>query len=777
MGQFSLGQPVRRLEDQRFLTGHGRFIEDIDLPRQLRGYVLRSPHAHAVIRRIDTAAARKAPGVAGVFTAEDMKDVGPIPCVAPVTNADGSPMANPPRHALARGRVRHVGEPVAFIVAETLAQARDAAELVEVDYDPLPAVADSEAALEPGAPQLWDEAPGNLCFTWEIGDKAKTEAGFRDAAHVVRLRLVNNRVVVNAMEPRGAVAAYDPGEGRFTLYTSSQGSHFLRDQLADQVFRVPRDRFRVVTPDVGGGFGMKNFLHPEQVLAVFAARATGRPVKWVNDRSESFASDSQARDHVTEAELALDKDGHFLAMRIVTLANLGAALSNAGPFIPTLAGAGMLAGLYKTPALHATVKGVFTNTVPTDAYRGAGRPEAAYLVERMVDLAARQLKLTPAEIRRRNFIPPDAFPFTTAAGETYDSGDFAAHMEKAMKQADWAGFEARRQASRAAGKLRGIGMATYVEACGGAPGDMAEIRFEPDGAVSVLIGTQNNGQGHQTAYAQVTADKLGIPIERVRVVQGDTDIIPYGNGTGGSRSIPVGANAIRIAADRIIERSKRIAGDLLEAAVEDIEFADGRFTVAGTDKSVTFAQVAAAAFDQERAGGEAAGLSERAGFQPKQPTYPNGCHIAEVEIDPETGIVTLLNYTIVDDFGVVLNPLLLAGQVHGGTVQGIGQALFEHTVYDRESAQLLSASFMDYRLPRAGDVPMISFDTNNVPCRTNPMGIKGAGEAGTIGAPPAVINAVVDALSELGITHIDMPATPLRVWEAIRSARASAGHA
>jgi carbon-monoxide dehydrogenase large subunit len=500
-------------------------------------------------------------------------------------------------------------------------------------------------------------------------------------------------------------------------------------------------------------------------------------VKWTGERTESFASDAQARDHVSEAELAVDKDGTFLAMRIVTIASLGAALSNAGPFIPTGAGSGMLAGLYKTPALHVTVKGVFTNTVPTDAYRGAGRPEAAYLVERMVDAAARQLKIAPAEIRKRNFIPPAAMPYTTAAGQTYDSGDFAAHMDKAMRQADWAGFAGRRKQSEAAGKLRGIGLATYVEACGGSMGDNAEIRFDPDGSVTVLMGMQNNGQGHQTAYGQLVADRLGLPMERIRVLQGDTDAIPFGTFTGGSRALSIGGNAIYIAADGIIEKSKRIAGDLMEAAPADIEFADGTFTVAGTDKSVTFAQVAAAAYLPERQRDGEFGLSQRAAFAPKASTYPNGCHVAEVEIDPETGVVRLVSYTIVDDFGVVVNSLLLAGQVHGGTVQGLGQALFEHTVYDPESGQLLSASFMDYRLPRASDLPMISFDTNNVPCKTNPLGIKGAGEAGSIGAPPAVINAIVDALSELGVTHIDMPATPLRVWETIQRANGAGARA
>ncbi len=782
MGKFSLGQAVRRVEDQRFLTGQGRYLDDIRLPRQLHAVMLRSPHAHARIAGIDADAARTAPGVVGVFTAAEAQadGLGTLPQARGLRNRDGSPIAKPPRPVLARDRVRHVGDGVAMVVAETVAQAQEAAELINVDYEPLPAIADGAAALAPGAPQIWDEAPGNVAVDWEMGDRAAVEAAFAKAAHVTRLSLVNNRIVVNSMEPRGAIGAYDAESGRYTLYTSSQGSHLVRDALADHVLKIPRDRLRVVTPDVGGGFGMKMIPYPEQALVLWAAYRLGRPVKWVGNRADAFTSDSQGRDHVTTAELALDAEGRFLGLRVETIANIGAYQTMYGPFVPTVAGSGMLAGLYRTPAIHVAVKCVYTNTVPVDAYRGAGRPEAAYVVERIVDAAARELGLSPAEIRRRNFIPPEAMPYTTALGETYDSGDFARVMEEAMRLADWDGFEGRRAAARATGnRRRGIGMSTYVEACGGGAGESAEIRFEPDGTVTLLIGTQSSGQGHETAFAQLVAQELGLPLDRVRLVQGDTDRIAKGNGTDGSRSLPVGGNAVRAATERIIEKGKRIAAEIMEAAEADIEFADGVFTVAGTDRTVTLNAVAAAA--RERAGriGGAesetdSGLAERASYKPRATTYPNGCHIAELEVDIETGVAEVVAYTVVDDFGRVINPLMLEGQVHGGSAQGIGQALFERTVYEPDSGQLLTGSFMDYRVPRAADLPAFTFATRNTPCRTNPLGIKGAGEAGAIGAPPAVINALVDALSEFGITHIDMPATPERIWHSLHIARSSA---
>ncbi len=771
MGKFSFGQSVRRIEDHRFLTGHGRFLDDLSLPHQLCGAVLRSPHAHARIVSLDRRDAATMPGVAAILTGEDLAQagLGTLPCLAPLPNRDGSPMATPPRPALAVGRVRHVGEAVAFVVAETLAQARDAAEAITVEYEPLPAVVDTAAALAPDAPQIWEAAPRNVALDWEMGNAAAVEAAFRKAAHVTRLRLINNRVIVNSMEPRGALAVYDAGQDRYTLHASTQGPHSLRNSLADRVLKVPRDRLRVVTPDVGGGFGMKGFDYPEYAMACWAARVTGRPVKWTAERGEAFVTDTQGRDHVTEAELALDRDGRFLALRVSTIGNLGAYLSDYAPFIPTVAGSGMLAGLYTTPAIHVAARCVFTNTVPVDAYRGAGRPEAAYVVERMADAAARDLGLSPDEIRRRNFIAPEKMPFKTAMGEVYDSGEFARNMDDAMKLAGWSGIEARRREARTTGRLRGIGMSNYVESCGGGFEEMAEIRLEQDGAVTLVIGSQNNGQGHETTYAQLIADGLGVPIERVRVVQGDTDQIAFGNGTGGSRMLVVGGNAVRGATERVVRTAKRVAAIQMEAAEADIEFAGGVFRVAGTDRKMSLKEIARAAYNPRRQKeGMEFGLAERWTYLPPAMTYPNGCHVAEVEIDPETGRVAIMNYTVVDDFGRVFNPMMLDGQIHGGTAQGIGQALYEHCVYDPESGQLLTGSLMDYHVPRAGDLPSFRTATNEVPCRTNPLGVKGAGEAGAIGAPPAVINAIVDALAEFGVRHIDMPATPERVWRALQ---------
>ncbi len=767
MGQFGIGQPVRRKEDDRFVTGRGRYTDDISLPGQAHMHVLRSPHAHARFKVTDTAAARAAPGVLGVYTAADLGAIGGIPCKVPVKNRDGSMSVNPPYPILPADTVKHVGDAVAIVVAETAALARDAAELVAVDYTPLPAVADTAGALAPGAALVWEQAPGNQVFDWEMGDKAATDAAFARAHHVTRLELVNNRIVVNSMEARGAIGDYDPAADRMTLYTSSQGSHSLQAMLADYVFNIPAEKIRVVTPDVGGGFGMKLFLYREYALVMWAARALKRPVKWACDRSDAFVSDTHGRDHVSVAELALDKDGVFIGFRINTIANLGAYLSNYGPFIPTMAGSGMLAGLYKTPAIHVWVRGVFTNTVPVDAYRGAGRPEAAFAVERIVDKAARELGIGVDEIRRRNFIPAAAMPFTTALGETYDSGDFTGHMEKAMKNADWAGFAARKAASRAKGRLRGIGLASYVEACGGGSDETASMRVDPEGEVLVLIGTQSNGQGHETAYAQIVSEHLGLPMERIRILQGDTDVIPTGRGTGGSRSLPVGGVSLNGAAKQVAEKAKAIASHLLEAAEADIEIGEGVLRIAGTDRSVTLWDVAREA---ARRGED---LTATHAQKPVASTYPNGTHVVEVEIDPDTGMVGIDRYTVVDDFGIVINPLLLAGQVHGGVGQGVGQALYEGCVYD-ETGQLLTGSLMDYCLPRADNVPHIAFDLHLVPSTTNAMGMKGAGEAGAIGAPPAVINAIIDALAEFGVEHIDMPATPQKIWSAIQAGRMAA---
>jgi carbon-monoxide dehydrogenase large subunit len=777
MGQFGMGQPVRRSEDQRFLTGHGRYLEDISLPGEAYAVVLRSPVAAARIAAIDAAEARKLPGVFAVLTAHELEadKIGGLPCGAPVKNSDGSMCVLPPRALLQGERVRHVGDPVAFVIAETLAAARDAAELVQIDYEELPSTSSTAGAIEPGAALVWGDAPANLCFDWEAGNKDKTDAAFARAARIVTVELVNNRIVPNSMEARGAIAAYDKESDRYTLYTTSQGSHTLQGVFAENVLNIPKEKLRVVTPDVGGGFGMKIFPYPEQGLALWAARRVGRPVKWMSERAEAFLSDSHGRDNVTRAELALDKDGHFLGLRVETIANLGAYLSYFAPFVATAAGVRMLAGVYRFEGVHVRVKGVFTNTVPVDAYRGAGRPEANYVVERIVDAAARELGIGPDELRRRNFIPPEAMPYVTAMDLTYDSGEFAANMDIAIERADWAGFAARRAESLKQGKRRGIGMATYIEACGGGGDERGYIKFDPEGGVTILIGTQSNGQGHETAYAQLAADRLGVEFGAITVLQGDTDLVDFGRGTGGSRSIPVGGAAVVASADKLIEKGKLIAAHAFEASEQDIEFNEGIFAVAGTDRRMPIGEVARAAFDPTQLPpGMEPGFEAKEHFKPSNYTFPNGCHICELEIEEATGEVEILRYTVVDDFGVTLNPLMLAGQVHGGVAQGVGQALQEHVVYDPESGQLLSGSFMDYQMPRAVDFPPIDFTTHNVPCRSNPLGVKGAGEAGAIGAPPAVINAVIDALAPLGLRQIDMPATSERIWRAISDAKAKA---
>ncbi|WP_119304387.1 xanthine dehydrogenase family protein molybdopterin-binding subunit [Dongia deserti] len=772
MAKFGIGQPMRRMEDGRFLTGAGRYVGDIDLPRQLHGLFLRSPHAHAKIKSIDVSAARAMPGVVLVATAADMKELGGISADAGLKNKDGTDSARPVRWPLAKDRVRHVGEAIALVAAETVEQAKDALEAIQIDFDPLPVVTDPVAALKPDAPQLHEEAPGNLCFDWELGEQAPTEAAFAKAAKVVRLELINNRVVVHSMEPRGAVGAYDAYDGRYTLHVSSQGSHWIQRWLVEDVLRLPRDRVRVITNDVGGGFGMKAVNYPEYGALLWAAKTAGRPIKWIAERGEAFLSDTHGRDHVSVAEMALDRDGHFLALRVKTIANMGGSLSNFAPYIPTFVGAPMNVGIYKIPTAHLSIRGAFTNTVPVEAYRGAGRPEAAYLIERLVDTCARETGLTPDEIRRRNMIPPEAMPYETALGESYDSGEFARLMNEGMKLADWAGFPARREQSKDKGKLRGIGMATYIESCAGGEEEIAELRIESDGGVAIVIGTQSNGQGHATAYAQLVAEQLGIDPRRVRLIQGDTDQMPYGGATAGSRSLNAGGHAIVNAANKVIAKGKRIAAVLLESAEADIEFAEGSFSVTGTDRALSFDEVAAAAYDSDVAEelGEF-GFAERAHFKPPANTYPNGCHICELEVDPDTGIIDVLRYNVIDDFGKIVNPLLVEGQIHGGVAQGLGQALHEHVVYDPESGQLLSGSLVDYTLPRADHLPDIECKFIEVPCRTNPLGIKGAGEAGAIAAPAAVMNALVDALAARGVAHIDMPATPLAVWQALQTAR------
>jgi carbon-monoxide dehydrogenase large subunit len=773
-----IGAPVRRKEDYRFITGQGTYTDDINRPGQAYAYFLRSPHAHAKIRKIDTSAAKSSPGVLGVFTGADLAadKVGGLICGWTVTGKDGTPHKAPPHPVIAVDTVRCVGDQVALVVAETREQARDAAEKISVDYQELPAVVDPAATIKPGAPQLHAEAPGNLCYDWDFGDKAATEAAFSKAAHVVKLDLVNNRLSPNAMEPRVAIGEYDRATDTLTCYSTSQNPHVLRLIMCAFIFGMPEHKMRVVAPDVGGGFGSKIFCYAEEVACVWATRKVNRPVKWTSDRTEAFLTDAHGRDHVTHAELALDANGKFLALRASTIANMGAYLSTFASSVPSYLYALLLAGQYTTPAIYAEVKAVFTNTTPVDAYRGAGRPEATYVVERLVELAARQLKIDPVEIRKRNFIPPNAFPYQTPVAVAYDSGQYALSMDEALKLVDYKGFPARRAASEAQGKLRGIGFASYIEACGIAPSSVvgslgagvglwesASIRFNPTGSVSVFTGSHSHGQGHETTFAQVVSDKLGVPIEQVEIVHGDTQRVPMGMGTYGSRSLAVGGSAIVRAADKLIAKGKKIAAHLLEAAVEDIEYDKGIFKVAGTDKQVNMQQVCFTAYVPHKYPADLEpGFEENGFYDPSNFTYPAGTHIAEVEVDPGTGHVTIAKWVAVDDFGKVINPLIVEGQVHGGVAQGVGQALLEQVIYDKQSGQLLTGSMMDYCLPRAEDLPSYTVATTETPCPHNPLGVKGCGEAGAIAAPAALMNAITDALG----VEIDMPATPEKVWRA-----------
>jgi carbon-monoxide dehydrogenase large subunit len=769
--KFGIGQPMRRHEDRRLLTGQGRYTDDVVLPRMAHAFVLRSPMAHAYIKRIDKAAARAMPGVLLVLTGEDVRadGLGDIPCTTPLICRDGKPRHDTPRPVLAIDKVRHVGQPVALVVAETLAAARDAAEAIEVDYDSLPAVTDAKDAMAAGAPQLFEHIPGNVVFDWDndMGDAKATDAAFAKAARVVSLELVNNRVVVNSMEPRNAIGDHDPANGRSTLYTATQGPHFVRDPLAEIILKIPKDKLRLITPNVGGGFGMKAFVYPEHALVVWASRKLARPVKWQEDRSEGFVSDNQGRDHVTRAELALDDSGRFLGLRVSVIANLGAYLSPFGSFVPTRS-TDLVSGLYSTGAIHINVKGVCTNTVVVCAYRGAGRPEAAYLLERIVDAAARELGMSPDAIRRVNFVPPAAMPYTSATRLVLDSGEFEAVMDRCMKVAEWSSFSERRRQSERLGKLRGIGMATYTERCGGGFPETASIEFKDD-RIELVMGNQEYGTGLVTAYKQLVSDQLGVDAERIEVIMGDTDRTPAGL-TGGSRALAVAGSALHEAGRIVIDKGTKLAAHLLEVSPRDVMFAGGAFGVPGTDLRVELFDLAKTARDPAKLpAGMDPGLDATHQQVPAAQTFPNGCHIVEVEIDPETGVVGIERYTVVDDFGRIINPLLLEGQVHGGIVQGIGQALLEHAVYDADSGQLLSGSFMDYAMPHADNVPSFAFSTHNVPTKANPLGVKGAGEAGAVGAPPAVINAVVDALyRRAGVRHIDMPATPRRVWEMLQ---------
>ncbi|HYF42444.1 MAG TPA: xanthine dehydrogenase family protein molybdopterin-binding subunit [Ramlibacter sp.] len=779
-----IGESVRRKEDARYLTGAGQYTDDIQLANQRYAVFVRSPHAHAKINAIDVKRAQAMPGVRKVFTGADIEGkMGGLPCGWLITSTDGTPMKEPPHPVLAQGKVRYVGDHVAMVVADTLAQARDAAEAVEVDYDVLPAVVDVRDAAKGTA--LHDAAPGNHCYKWAIGDKAQVDAVFAKAAHVTKLDLTNNRLVPNAIEPRAAIASYNRANDEYTLYVSNQNPHVERLLMTAFVLGLPEHKVRVIAPDVGGGFGSKIFLYAEDVALTWAAKQLNCAIKWTADRSEAFLSDAHGRDHVSHAEMAMDKDGKFLALRVHTDANLGAYLSTFSTAVPTILYATLLAGQYTTPQIYVEVDAWFTNTAPVDAYRGAGRPEATYLLERLVSRCAWELGIGQDEIRKRNFI--NTFPYQTPVALQYDVGDYPACMNKAQELAEVSGFAARKAASEAKGLKRGIGYSSYIEACGIAPSNIAgalgaraglfecgEIRVHPTGSVTVFTGSHSHGQRHETTFAQVVAARLGIPVENVDVVHGDTGRVPFGMGTYGSRSISVGGAAIMKALDKIEAKAKKIAAHLMEASDADIEFSGGEFRVLGTDKKIPFGQVALTAYVPHNYPLDKLepGLNETAFYDPTNFTFPAGTYICEVEVDPGTGVVKIDRFTAVDDFGTIINPMIVEGQVHGGLAQGIGQALMENCVYDRESGQLLTGSFMDYAMPRAEDIPSFKLDTVCTPCSHNPLGTKGCGEAGAIGSPPAVINAVLDALRDLGVTEFDMPATPGRVWQAIHAARA-----
>ncbi|MCG7399732.1 xanthine dehydrogenase family protein molybdopterin-binding subunit [Caballeronia zhejiangensis] len=782
-----IGAGVKRKEDYRFLTGAGQYTDDVVMPQQSYGVFLRSPHAHAKIARIDMEAALKSPGVIGIFTGKDMagENVGGLPCGWLIHSTDGSPMHEPPHPVIAHDKVLHVGDQVALVVAESVKEAKDALELIEVDYDELPATVDTASASDAGQPLVHDSVPNNVCYNWGHGDKAATDAAFAKAAHVTTLDIVNQRLVPNAIEPRAVNASYSKHDDSYTVYVANQNPHVERLLMAAFVLSLPESKLRVIAPDVGGGFGSKIFLYPEDVALTWASKKVGRPIKWVAERSEAFLSDAHGRDHVTKAELALDKDNKFIGMRVHTTANMGAYLSTFASSIPTVLYATLLAGQYTTPAIYAEVKAVFTNTVPVDAYRGAGRPEATYVVERLVETAARELNIDPVELRRRNFIRE--FPYATPVGLTYDIGDYDACLNRALELADVAGFAKRRDESKQKGKLRGIGYSCYIEACGLAPSNVAgalgaraglfeagEVRVHPTGSVTVFTGSHSHGQGHETTFAQVVADRLGIAIENVEIIHGDTGRIPFGMGTYGSRSISVGGSAIMKALDKVEAKAKKIAAHLLEASAEDIEFTNGVFRVKGTDRTKSFVDVSLAAYVPHNFPLETMepGLNENAFYDPTNFTYPSGAYVCEVEVDQDTGETRIEKFTAVDDFGNVINPMIVEGQVHGGLGQGIGQAMLERCVYDFSTGQLLSGSFMDYAMPHASDLPNFTVETaKGTPCTHNPLGVKGCGEAGAIGSPPAVINAILDALAPLGVKDLQMPATPHRVWTAMHNAQ------
>ncbi|MFQ5624027.1 MAG: xanthine dehydrogenase family protein molybdopterin-binding subunit [Paracoccaceae bacterium] len=783
-----IGASTKRREDVRFLTGKGQYTDDINIHGQAYAYFVRSDVAHGRINGIDTSAAAGMPGVVRIFTGADFEGVGGVPCGWQVTDRFGEPMQEPAHPVLAQGKVRHVGDPIAVVIAESLSEARDAAEAIDIDIDELPAVIDMKAALAEGATKVHDDLKSNLCFDWgfiEENREAVDEA-IRNAHHVTTLELVNNRLIANAMEPRVAIGDYNAATEEHTLYTTSQNPHVIRLLMGAFVLGIPEHKLRVVAPDVGGGFGSKIFHYAEEAFCTFAAKAVGRPVKWTASRSESFMTDAHGRDHVTKIELALDENGKFLAIRTDTHANMGAYLSTFAPSVPTWLHGTLMAGNYTTPLIYVNVKAVFTNTVPVDAYRGAGRPEATFQLERVIDKAAREMGIDPIELRRRNFVPADGFPYQTPVALAYDTGNYQATMDKLEEIADLAGFEARKAESAARGNRRGLGISSYIEACGIAPSNLvgqlgaraglyesATVRVNATGSISVFTGSHSHGQGHETTFPQVVADMLGIDAGQIDIVHGDTSKIPMGMGTYGSRSIAVGGSAIVRATEKIVAKAKKIAAHLMEAAEGDVEFADGKFTVAGTDKSVAWGDVCLAAYVPHNYPLEEIepGLEETAFYDPANFTFPAGAYACEVEVDADTGKVEICSFAAADDFGNIINPMIVDGQVHGGIGQGIGQALLEQCVYD-EDGQLLTGSYMDYAMPRAGDVPSFVVDHScQTPCTHNPLGVKGCGEAGAIGSPPAVVNAVVDALSDLGVTHIDMPLSPSRVWSAIQAAQ------
>jgi carbon-monoxide dehydrogenase large subunit len=789
MAENGIGASALRKEDQRFLTGRGNYVDDINRPGQTFASFVRSPHAHATIKSVNIGAAQAAPGVVAVLTGADVASdgVGGLPCGWGINNKDGSPMHEPGWPILAAETVRYVGDSVAVVIAETAGQAKDARDLVEVDYEALAAAVDTAGTIADSAAAVWPDAKNNICFDWELGDAAAADAAIAGAHHVAKLDLVNQRLVPHAMEPRSALAEFEASTGQLTLFCTSQAPHVIRLLLGAFVLQHPENKFRVVSPDVGGGFGSKIYPYHEYAVLCWATKKIGRTIKWTADRSESFLTDAHGRDHVTHVELGLDADGKFVGLRIATIANMGAYLSAFAPLVPTFLYATLAAGQYTTPAIYAEVKAVFTHTTPVDALRGAGRPECTYLLERVIDVAAREMGIDPVELRQRNLIGADAFPYQTPVALVYDSGNYAPTFDKALAESDYAGFAARRDKAKGRGKLRGIGVSIPIEATGAAPSaiagalgaraglyESAEIRFNATGSVTVFSGSHSHGQGHETAFAQVVAEKLGVPFENVDVVQGDTDKATMGMGTFGSRSLSLGGAAIVLSADKIIAKGKKIAAHMMEAAEGDIEFADGNFTVSGTDKSLNIAEVAFSAYVPHNYPLETVepGLDEQSFFDPANFNFPFGAHICEVEIDPDTGVVEVVAFTAIDDVGNIVNPMIVDGQIHGGVAHGIGQALLENTVYD-ETGQLLTGSLMDYTMPRASDLPNFKTGNTVTPSPVNPLGVKGVGEIGAIGSTPAVINAVVNALAPMGVTHIDMPASPERVWRAIQGAAAA----